>query len=158
MEQVTDPVAVLQREAAAGFPHLAGTRLKGSVPFDEGLLNETLRHLPGAPAGLALDVLAANRLAARYGIIHATIMLDEEVRVGQGPPQVSFQLASTLIAWTLRQALRIPAVRIDGRRVTIDLGALPGMDRYRPHWSHLRRLRLRTRPGYVHIDFEVGVD
>jgi hypothetical protein len=157
MEPVNDAVALLQREAAAGFPHLAGTRLTGTLPVGEGLLNEAVRRLPGAPTGLVVEVLAANRLAARYGIVRATAILEEDVRVGDGPPQVSFQLASTLIAWTLKQALRSAAVRIDGRRVTVDIGALPGMDRYRPHWPHLRRVRLRTTAGHVQIDFEVGV-
>jgi len=157
MDPVNDTVALLQREAAAGFPHLAGTRLKGTLPVKEGLLNEALRHLPGAPSGLAIDVLAGNRLVARYGIVRATAVLDEEVRVGHGPPQVSFQLASTLIAWTLSQTLRMPAVRFEGRRVTIDLGTLHGMDRYRPYWPHLQHVQLRTTPGHVHVDFEVGV-
>jgi hypothetical protein len=43
------------------------------------------------------------------------------------------------------------------RRVTIDLGALDGMAAYRPYWSLLRRVQLRTNPGQVHVDFELAV-
>ena len=154
MEGIAD---LLQREAAAGFPRLVGTRLAGTLPVTEAVLNDLIRRSPRLPPGLAVEVLDANRLVARYGIISATAVLDEEVRVGRRAPQVTFELASAMVAWAVKQAVRLPAIRFEGRRVTIDLGALDGVDATHPFWSHLQRGRLRTTPGLLHIDFEVGV-
>ena len=104
-----------------------------------------------------MEILDSNRLVARYGIVSAAAVLDADVRVGRGAPQISFELASVMVAWALKQAVRLPALRFDGRRVTIDVGALDGVDSTHPLWSCLLRLRLRTTPGRVHADFEAGV-
>jgi hypothetical protein len=150
-------LTVLREEAKAGFPRLIGTFLAGTLPLSQVLINDVLRRLPQAPPGLALDVLPANRVVARYGFVRATVVLEEHVRVGDGPPQITVRLASAVVAWTLGWLLRVPAVRMAGRRVTIDLGALDGMAAYRPYWSLLRRVELRTTPGQVHVDFELAV-
>jgi hypothetical protein len=154
MEHVAD---LLQREARLGFPRLSGTRLTGTLPLKESVINDAIRRSPQLPPGLALEILDENRLVARYGIVRATAVLDDEMSVGPSAPQLSFELASVMVAWALKQALRLPAIRIEGRRVTVDVGALDGVDARHPYWSHLRQVRLRTTPGQVHVDFEVGV-
>ncbi len=154
MEHIAD---LLQREARSGFPRLVGTRLTGTLPLKEAVLNDAIRRSAQVPPGLTVEILDSNRLVARYGIVRATAVLEEEVRLGPGAPQITFELASAMVAWALKQALRTPAIRIEGRRVTIDVGALDGIDATHPYWSHLQRARLRTTPGHVHIDFEVGV-
>jgi hypothetical protein len=154
MERIVD---LLQREASSGFPRLGGTRLTGTLPLRESVINDAIRRSPQMPPGLAVEILDSNRLVARYGFVHATAVLDEQVRVGREAPQISFELASVMVAWALKQALRLPAIRVEGRRVTIDVGALGTVDARHPYWSHLRQVRLRTTPGQVHVDFEVGV-
>jgi hypothetical protein len=148
---------LLKREAASGFPRLVGTRLTGTLPLAEAVLNDAIRRSPRVPPGMRVEILDGNRLMARYGIVSAAAVLDEEVRVGRGAPQISFELASVMVAWALKQAVRLPALRIEGRRVTLDIGALDGVDSMHPLWSCLLRVRLRTTPGQVHIDFEAGV-
>lgn len=147
----------LRHEATTGWRHLVGAHLTGTVPVSQDLLNEALTHLPGAPAGLTLDVQPANHVIVRYGPVRATIVLDETVAVNDGPPQLTGELRSSVVAFTLRQTLRLPAVRIDGRRITIDVAAIEGADAYRPYWSRLQSTRLRTTPGQLHVEFEWAV-
>ena len=154
MERIAD---LLKREAESGFARVAGTRLTGTLPLTEAVLNDAIRRSPRIPPGLTVEILDSNRLVARYGIVSAAAVLEDEVRVGGGAPQVTFELSSVMVAWALKQAVRLPALRIEGRRVTFDIGALDGVDATHPFWSHLLRARLRTTPGYVHIDFEAGV-
>lgn len=148
---------VLTREAASGFPGLAGARLRATIPISEVLLNEALRRVPGVPAGVVLDLQPDNRVVVRYGLVHARATLAPEVRVGDGPPQVVVELASTVIAWTLTQALRTRVARIEGRRLTIDLGGVAALDGFRDHWRHLERVRLQTTAGYLHVDVAAAV-
>jgi hypothetical protein len=152
-----DVIEGLEQEAKAGFRHLLGTHLTGTVPLREAVINVALGHLPQAPPGLSIEVLPSNRIVARWGLVRATAVLDEVVDVGGIAPQVGLELASGVVAWTLARMLRMPAVRIDGRRVAIDLSALDGSDGLRPYWPLLRSVRLRTAPGLVQVDFEVAV-
>ena len=154
MERIAD---LLKREAASGFPRLAGTRLTGTLPLTAAVLNDVIRRSPRLPPGLTVEILDANRIVARYGIVSAAAVLDDEVRVGRGAPQVTFELGSVMVAWALKQAVRLPALKFEGRRVTIDVAALDGVDATHPLWSCLLRVRLRTTAGCVHIDFEAGV-
>ena len=154
MERIAD---LLRREAESGFPRLAGARLTGTLPVREVVLNDAIRRWPGMPPGLTVEILGSNRLVARYGIVTAAAVLDDEVRVGRGAPQITFELASVMVAWALKQALRTPALRFEGRRVTIDVGAFDGVDPTHPLWSCLRRVRLRTTPGQLHVEVEAGV-
>jgi hypothetical protein len=151
-------INVLQQEAATGFRRLAGTQLRGTVPLTQALLNGVLRQIRQVPSGLQLEIQAANRIVVRYGVVQASGVLHEVVRVGQHAPQITVELASSIIAWTLKQTLKMAAVRIDGRRVTIDLGALEGMAAYRQYWPYLQSIRVRTTPGRLQVDFEVTVN
>ena len=150
-------IDLLRTEAAAGFRRLAGTRLTGTVPLAQAVLNTMLRQVRQVPPGFLVEVQAANRIVARYGVVRATAIIDEEVRLESGAPQIRLELASGVIAWTLSRSLRLAALRFDGRRVIVDLGALPGIGHYRPYFAHLQRVTLRTTPGQVHVDFDVAV-
>jgi hypothetical protein len=150
-------VDLLKREAESGFARLVGTRLTGTLPLTAAVLNDAIRRSPRIPPGLTVEILDSNRLVARYGVVSAAAVLDDDVRVGGGAPQIAFELNSVMVAWALKQAVRLPALRIEGRRVTVDVGALDGVDPTHPLWSYLLRARLRTTPGHVHIDFEAGV-
>ncbi len=150
-------MTMLQREASAGFPGLAGARLHGSVPLSQRVINDALRQVRGVPPGFALEVQPDRRLMVRYGLVHARAVLDPEVRMTDGGPQITLDLASTVLAWTLSQALRLKGVRIAGRRVTIDLGALDGLEAYRHYWRHLERVQLQTTAGRLHVDIALAV-
>lgn len=147
----------LRQEVDAGFPSLAGARVSGSIPVSQAVVNDWLRRLPQVPSGLILDFQSANRIVARYGVVQATAVLDDVVQLGQGAPRVGLELASTVLAWVIGQTLRVPGVRISGRRVTIDLGALPGQQADGRYWSYVRAARLRTTPGQIHVEFDLAV-
>ena len=146
---------LLAHQLRHGLPDLRGAHLHGAVPVPERLLSSLIAAAPPL-RDVDLEIQAGNRLVLRYGIVTATATLDERVETG-GSPRIVLQLASTVLAWTLRQTLRLPYVRIDGRRVTIDLGAVPALAEYRALWPHVRDLRLATTPGVLVIGFAVVV-
>lgn len=148
----------LRQEAIAGFPRLAGARLTGHVPVSQAVVDEVLARIPQAPSGLALELHAGNQVVARYGPMRATAVLDETVALHGGPPRIGLELASGVVAWTIKQMLRNPALSVVGRRLTIDIGALPGAEGYRACWPHLQRVRLVTMPGQLHIHFDLAVE
>jgi hypothetical protein len=147
----------LRQEVEAGFPSMAGARLTGSLPINQALVNELLRQVPSLPPGLVLDIHAANRIVARYGLVQATARLDDEVQVSAEGPRIGLELASSVVAFALGRVLRDPAVRIAGRRVTIDLGAVPALEAYRRCWPFLRAARVRTTPGQLQLDVDLAV-
>jgi len=154
---MNEVVTILRREAATGFPGFAGARVRATVPLTQVLLNELLRRVPGVPPGLVLDIQAGNRLVVRYGLVHAAATLAPEALVGDGPPQILLELESTMIAWTLSKAVAVKGLRITGRRVTIDTGALESLSPYRDYWRHVERLHLQTTAGVVHVEVEAAV-
>lgn len=147
---------MLTREAESGFGRLAGTQLNGTVPVTQRVLNDLLQRVPRAPSGLALEIHPDNRLVARFGFVHATAVLDEVIDVG-GAPQIHVELGSSVVAWSLKKALDMPGLSFDGRRVTIDLGAVAALDGYRAYWRYLRTARVRTTAGAIRVEFVVAV-
>jgi hypothetical protein len=147
---------LLAHQLQHGLPDLRGARLHGAVPVPEAVVSSFLAAAPAPIRDMRLEIQAGNRLVLRYGILVATATLDETVATG-GSPRVGLQLASTVLAWTLHKALRVPYVHVDGRRVTIDLGAVPAFGEYRALWPHVRDVRLATSPGVLVVGFAVQV-
>jgi hypothetical protein len=150
-------IELIEEEAGSGFPRLAGARVSGTLRITQAALNDKIRHLRQVPPGVALDVRAGNEVAVRYGLLQATAVVDEAVELSGGPPRIRLVLASGLVAVGLRVVLRGPAMFVDGRRLTIDLAALDPAGKHRHYWPLLRRVRLRTTPGQVHVEFEAAV-
>jgi hypothetical protein len=140
----------------AGLPALRGARAHGVVPIRGDVLATLLRHAPAPLRDVRLEVQAHNRLVVRYGVLQATAVLDEALAVGASP-RLGLDLASSAVAWTLRQVLRLPYVRVEGRRVTVDLAAVPALAACAPLWPHLRDVRLATSPGVILVGVEVLV-
>ena len=56
-------------------------------------------------------------------------------------------------AWLVKNLIELK----NGRRVTIDLGAVPALEEYRRYWPYLRAARVRTTPGQLQLDFDLAV-
>jgi len=150
-------IEVIREEARSGFPHLAGARVAGTVRVTQAALNDALRRVRQVPPGLAIEVRGGNEIGIRYGVFQTAMVIVEDVALDGGAPQVRLALSSGLVAFGLRAILRGPALRVDGRYLTVDLGALDHIAGMRRYWPLLRRARLRTTPGQVHIEFEAAV-
>ena len=149
-------IQLIQEEVAAGFPHIAGGRVAGTLRVTQAPLNGALRRLRNLPPGLTLDVHDDNRIVIRYGVVQATMVIVEDVQLGDGGPRLQLMLTSVLVALALRAVVRTPAIFISGRAITVDLAALDRTGRLQPYWALLRRARLRTTPGHIHIEFEAA--
>ena len=150
-------IELIQQEIGSGFPHLTGAQVAGTIRVTETALNEALRRLRQVPAGLALEIRGGNEVALRYGVLQTTAVIVEEVELKAGAPRVRLAITSGLVALGLRAVLRGPALRMDGRYLSVELAALDSTAGLRRYWSLLRRARLRTTPGQVHIEFEAAV-
>ncbi|MFN2447645.1 MAG: hypothetical protein ABR606_18925 [Vicinamibacterales bacterium] len=146
----------LEREAATGWRRLSGTHIAGAVHIDQTIANETLQaHRPEA-RDVRLEFEDANTIIVRYRRLRFRAWLDEEMDLA-GSPRVRVRLASMLLGWTLTRALTLPYVRVQGRWVIVDVGALPATDEYRAMWQHVRSVRFTTSPGKLVVHFTVQI-
>jgi hypothetical protein len=148
---------IVAREADSGFARLRGTRIDGSIPLAQTTLNDLVQQSAPAPRGVQMELHPANRLVVQYGLLHVTAVLDEELDVGSSL-RLRLRLASAVIAWTLRRTVRHPAVTIDGRVVTVDLGRMTPISDYRHIWRHLRRVRVTTASGQLLVQFQFAIE
>lgn len=147
---------VLEREVSSGCGRLSGTHLTGTIPVSEAVANDALQWLPDVPRGVRVEFHDANRIVVHYGVLHITLRLAETVDLA-GPPRVHLRIASTVVAWTLRQVINVPHVRIDGTHVTVDLGAILALRAYAALWPHVRRVHLVTAPQVLAMEFDVRI-
>ena len=134
----------------------AGTHIDGTFFLSEASLNELLRA--GAPVdGATVSVGADNQLVMRYGILQAAATLPPSIETGASP-RLTLTLASFVVAIALRAALRQRYLSISGRRLTIDLANLPGLEAVRPFWSHVRGVDLATDGRNVRVRVVFAID
>ena len=147
---------LIAQQLRTGLPGLRGSHLHGAVPLSQAVVAALLRDAPSPLRDVRIDIQAGNRLVVRYGIVQATATLDASLTTGAAP-RLGMELASSVVAWTLRQVLRLPYLRVEGRRVTVDLAAIPALADYRALWPHLREARVATTPGMLVVGFDVRV-
>jgi hypothetical protein len=157
MHSETTVIQLIKEEVAAGFPHLSGARVTGTLRVTQAALDGELRRLRNLPLGLTLDVHGDNRIVAHYGVLRATAVIAEDVPLGDRGPRLQLVLTSALVALALRAVVRTPAIAIHGRAIAVDIAALDRGRAQQPYWALLRRARLRTTPGQIHIEFEAAV-
>lgn len=145
-----------QRELATGLSRYGGTEVDGRLAIGEEALNDALAHSGKLPAGVRLELGADNRLALRYGVLHASATLAAAVDLGASI-RIRLQVSSAMIAWSIRQALHVPHVTIDGREITIDVGAMDPVTHWRAAWRHLRSATLATEPGRLVLQFRFAI-
>lgn len=145
---------LFERQLESGLGGFSGSEVTAEIPLREDLLNELLHRSGGVPNDLRVGIEPGNRLVVRYGVLHATATIG---RVTMTPlPQVHLRLASAAVAWALRM-MRHPLIELSGRDVTIDLGRVPFVVRYRRLWPHVREVRIGTAAGRLHIRVELAV-
>ena len=143
----------LQREAQTGLRRLRGTHVTGSIPLKQSDVNDLLKS-SAAGQSAHVEFRGGNRIVVHYSAFHIEAVLAESLDAGASPT-VSVTLASTLVAWTLKWANRLPYVRIDGRRVTIDLAGVPAFGAYRELLMHIKAATFTTTPGNLTVNFEI---
>lgn len=147
---------ILEREADAGFPGFPGARVAGTIPVTEDFVNAVLETAaPAMLKGIRLEFHEANRIVIRYGLLHASAVIGENVDL-QGSPKLTLRLASGMIAWGLRKTVDKPFVQFDGTLVTVDLGEVIPLEEYGRFLALAKSVRLRTSPRQLAVDFEAA--
>jgi hypothetical protein len=136
---------------------LTGSRLEGEVRVAEPAINDLLALSSGGRTAPHVTVLEGNRIVVRYGFLHATAQLLAIAKTGESL-RVTLILASTMVAWGLRAAVRQPFVFVRGREVAIDIGAVPALAAWRAVWNHIRSVTIATRPGVLVLGIVMSSD
>jgi hypothetical protein len=147
----------LVRDLEAGGAGLRGTRAHGIVRVGEAELNNALASAAAARSGVKLEILAENRILARFGIVHATVALPPVSDLAQSPA-LTFALGSTAIAWGLKRVLKQSYVHIHGRHVTVALDALPVLRPYRELLRYVREVEMTTTAQVLTVRFRVAIE
>ena len=137
------------------LPLVSGTHLEATVLVAETTVNELVRI--ATQRDVTVEVLEQNGIVVRYGVFQARAILPAHLDPGPSP-RLSVSLSSTMVALALRAALRQPFISIHGRRVTIDLAAIPPLAEWRELWRYLAALDLSTNPGLVRARFRLAID
>jgi hypothetical protein len=135
---------------------LGGTRAEGTLRVSESAVNELLNLDGSALRGATIPIGAGHQIVLRYGAFRVRATLSPEIEAGPSP-RVTLSLASFVVAFAIKAALRQPYISVTGRQLTITLADLPALQRLRDFWSQLRRAELATEPGSVRIDVVVSV-
>ena len=146
-----------EHELQTGGRRLRGTRLVATIPITQAVLDTALSTLSGAARGVRVEIHDNNRIVVHYGPLNIDANLLHAVNVGPSPT-LTVTLASTVVAWTLKQTVRAPGVSINGKQVTIDLGALPALRPYRHLLHHVKSATLATRRSLITVGLEVFVE
>jgi len=149
-------VTALLREVENGCRRLRGTRVSGSIPIRQAIVDQALAQSPAAGRGVRIEILADNKLLVHYGAIHVEAVLEEVVETGASP-RLSVLLSSSMIAWTLKRTISIPGVEIDGRRVTVDVASIAAVAPYRSLLPYVTAMRLSTAQGTITVQFEISI-
>lgn len=144
-------------EMAVRLDQLNGTRAQGTVQIAEVALNEALRAGSGGATAPVIRLFGENLIEVRYGMLHARAVLPPIIDVGP-PPRVTVVLASKVVAWGLRAAVRQPFIAFNGRHVTIHLAAVPALAGLRDLWPHVTAAGLSTAPGVLRLHVDVSVN
>ena len=122
-----------------------------------GAINEVLATLAGPTATAPqLELQAQNVVTLRYGVLHARAELPRRVADPQGG-RLTIVLASLIVAWALKAAVRQPFLHVHGRKVTVELAAVPALASWRDLWTHLHELRFETAPEGLRVGFVLAV-
>lgn len=106
--------------------------------------------------GASVELGGGNRVRVRYGRLHAEATLPANVELGRSP-RLTVVLSSIVVALSLRVLLSQPFISVQGRRVIVDLAAVPELAAVSPFWRHLREVRLSTSPNALQVSFDVEI-
>jgi hypothetical protein len=146
----------LLRELQSGAARMSGTSLAGTIAIDEAGLNQALSP-PGTPQAMRIELRAGNRLTFFYRHLHASVELPRPLDLSRSM-EVTFRVASLLVAWGLKRLLRRPYIRVHGHDVTVDLAGIGALAPYHPILRSVRHVALTTDAGRLRAQFAVDID
>jgi hypothetical protein len=155
---------------ASGFADLAGTRISGTLPLSERLLNEILSaSLPpgGAVRGVTIHPETAGRFSVRL-VPRATLIPGITLRLAiEAQPRLPDSAVLVVRMATLSGLFGLaggavsgmlpPGVRLDGDRILVDLRSIAAQQGFADLLDHLRQLAITTRDGRLVLDFDAAV-
>jgi hypothetical protein len=134
---------------------LRGSHFEGTIQIAEIGINDALNG-KSTSKRLTVEMLPGNHIAVRYGVFHARAALPAAIAPSDAP-HLTLALASMVVAYGLKAMWRQPFVHVHGRRVTIDLAAVPALAAWRDIWRHVRRMTFETAPGALRVGVAVMV-
>lgn len=142
---------------AARLAQLTGTHAHGTIQIAEAALNEALRTGSSASTAPVIRLFGENLIEVRYGMLHARAVLPAVIDTTPSP-RVMVVLASTVVAWGLRAAMRQPFIEFSGRHVTVHLAAVPALAGLRDLWPHVAAAGLSTAPGLLRLHVDLSIN
>jgi hypothetical protein len=135
---------------------LIGSRAQGTLQIAEGAINDLLQLAAGQSQAPLIALRPHNTVLVRYGLLHAHAELPAALEPGESP-RITLTLASLVVAWSLRAALRQPFLRFHGRQLTIELAKIPALGGWRDLWKYLHQLTFDTAPGTLRVGFVLAI-
>ena len=120
------------------------------------MVNDALQQFGGGTVA-SVTLNSRNRVTVRYGMLHANLELPVAMETGPSP-RLTLSLASVVVAWTLRAAVRQSFLHFHGRHVTIDLAEVPALAEWRDAWRHIQSLHITTAPRELQLEFAIAID
>ena len=155
---------------ASGFGDLTGTRIAGTMPLSERLLNEILSASlpPGGPVRSVTihpetDGRFSVRLVPRATLIPGiTLRLAIEAQPRLPESAVLVVRMATLsglfgLAGGAVSGMLPPGVRLDGDRILVDLRTIAAQHGVADLLDHLRQLAITTHEGRLVLSFDAAV-
>lgn len=166
---------VLREQRENGWAALQGAVITGTIPVPETLLNELLQNAvcPAGPIKSLRLVIEQNNhcvlhVAADKWFLPKHIALGFDVERIIGFPQsplLRLRLSPSdgvlggLLDFVLNVVAPLPdTVRVTGKLIEFDLGALLRKNGWGDVIPLIRLLRLRTQTGRIELDFGLAVD
>lgn len=143
-------------EVAVRLAQLNGTNAAGTIQITEAALNDAIHVGTGVGSAPTIRLFDDNLVEVRYGMMHARAVLPVALDTGAAP-RVTVALASTVVAWGLRAAVRQPFVEFNGRNMTIHLASVPAFASFRDVWPHVTSAQLSTAPGVLRVHLSVSI-
>lgn len=170
----TNPfLEILNHLQSTGFKDVAGTRLSGTIPLSERLINEVVAasiprgghvreaHVRPEPGG-RLSVRVAPR-AALLPSLTLKLQIERQPEFPGNPVLVLRMAKMGGLLGMASAALPIagmlpPGVRLDGERILVDIRAMAAQRGFADLLAHVKQLNITTDAGRVLVQVDAGVD
>lgn len=160
---------IITEQRAAGFPAFRGTRISGSIPVPEPLINDLAREKSPRNARVErITFLPGNRVVVDLSVqitifrkaIQIELILPEMVDVAENPVFPVRVMGSIALLGTIANALgQLPqGVTINGGIVSVNLRTFLQKDGNADLLNYLRRLTFVSDRGVLFVGFAVKVD
>jgi hypothetical protein len=167
--------AIADGVASRNFDDVRGARIAGTIPIRQHLINEALntglQQRRGRIQQIDVRIATGNRieLGMRVAVgpfakwLRPMFLTELRAIPGRGP-ELTLTVASPEYAslmWLVQAfaGQMFPVgMRVDGRRVTVDVAAMPQAAPYRMLLQNLKSCEVATGPGVLAIAFDLRID